>query len=239
MDDVTPEQWLPIPGFAGFYDASSLGRVRSLPRKFCRGQVLNPSVMPNGYLTVTLSVHNVQTRDYVHRFVAATFLGRCPEGMEVLHGDGNPANNAASNLRYGTHTENAQDMVRHGRSIAGTRHPFTNLTATDVATIRAARQQGVSGVALAAMYNTSKAAITRLTTGQTYKSTADVNFVVTDAMRAEWQQIIDVETQAKLEHNRAASAARWNGHVAISDAERMRRRRARLRAEREREAVSA
>lgn len=171
MDEVTPEQWLPIPGFVGFYEASSLGRIRSLPRKCCRGQVLNPSVMPNGYLSVAPSVHNIQTRDYVHRFIAATFLGPCPEGQEVRHLDGDPANNRRSNLAYGTHEENMQDMVRHGRTIAGTRHPFTKLKDdADIVAIKVAWQQGERGVDLAARYGTSPAAISRLVKGHTYQT---------------------------------------------------------------------
>ena len=56
----------------------------------------------------------------------AAFVGPYPEGMEVRHLDGDPANNrwapgneqetqaAGGNLIYGTHAENMQDMLRHG-----------------------------------------------------------------------------------------------------------------------------
>jgi HNH endonuclease len=52
----------------------------------------------------------------VHKLVAEAFIGDCPPGMEVCHGDGNYLNNRASNLSYGTHSQNMQDMVRHGTS---------------------------------------------------------------------------------------------------------------------------
>lgn len=54
-------------------------------------------------------------RDFkVHRLVMEAFVGPCPEGLEVLHWDDNPANNHLSNLRYGTRSENVKDRVRNG-----------------------------------------------------------------------------------------------------------------------------
>lgn len=70
----------------------------------------------SGHLLVDLYRDNVRSKQYVHQLVAAAFIGPCPEGQEVRHWDGDPSNNAASNLLYGTHAENMQDMVRHGRN---------------------------------------------------------------------------------------------------------------------------
>ena len=53
---------------------------------------------------------------FAHRLVARAFLGPCPDGMEVLHRDGDGSNARLSNLRYGTHADNGADMVRHGRT---------------------------------------------------------------------------------------------------------------------------
>lgn len=44
----------------------------------------------------------------VHRCVAEAFLGFCPLLQEVLHDDHNPQNNAVSNLKYGTRSENVR-----------------------------------------------------------------------------------------------------------------------------------
>jgi hypothetical protein len=46
--------------------------------------------------------------------VAEAFHGPRPVGLEVRHLDGDSLNNAASNLRYGTRTENLLDAVEHG-----------------------------------------------------------------------------------------------------------------------------
>jgi len=44
------------------------------------------------------------------------FIGPRPDGLETRHLDGNPTHNHLSNLAYGTHRENALDMIRHGQS---------------------------------------------------------------------------------------------------------------------------
>jgi hypothetical protein len=168
------ECWAAIPDYEGLYEASDAGRIRSLSRldrlgRRC-GRILKPHALPAGYLQVGLSRDGKVRQFYVHRLVAATFIGPCPEGMEVRHWDGDPANNAVPNLLYGTHKDNSADMIRHGRTIAGTRHPFTRLTDADVSAIRLAWQQGTSGVALAAQYDISRAGISRIVKGRSFRA---------------------------------------------------------------------
>lgn len=122
MDDVTPERWLPIPGYEGYYEVSDRGRVRSLPRecpgnnwRFRPGRALSPGPRSRGYLQVNLSLHGVVKPYSVHVLVAAAFHGPRPKGMEIRHLDGNKANNQPSNLAYGTSSENKQDAIRHGQ----------------------------------------------------------------------------------------------------------------------------
>lgn len=174
MSDAIPEQWLPVVGFEGYYDVSSHGRVRSLPRRKCRGRILKPQPLPAGYLQVNLSVSNVRYTRSVHTLVMRAFEGPCPPGEEVRHLDGNPANNRRSNLAYGTHDENAQDMIRHGRTRAGTRHYRSILTDADVDTIRAAHHNGSRVTDLARQYHASKAAISRIVNGLSYITGAPV-----------------------------------------------------------------
>jgi phage FluMu protein Com len=50
----------------------------------------------------------------VHWLVARAFLGPRPDGMEIRHLDGDYQNCTASNLLYGTKSENALDAVQHG-----------------------------------------------------------------------------------------------------------------------------
>lgn len=114
MSDVTAERWLPVPGYEGLYEISDLGRVRSLPRRSCRGQVLKPSLSPLGYPRVHLNDRGRDRLRFIHLLVAESFIGPKPEGKQVRHLDGDSQNNRLSNLAYGTPSENVFDQVRHG-----------------------------------------------------------------------------------------------------------------------------
>lgn len=120
------EVWKDIPGYEGKYQASSLGRIRSLDRyvrlvahgtetkRLSRGRVLKPGRMDkSGRLSVTLGRGtNGKT---VHQLVALTFLGPRPKGLDICHKDGDPSNNAIENLRYDTRRENILDVYRQGK----------------------------------------------------------------------------------------------------------------------------
>lgn len=136
------EVWADIPGYIGFYQASTWGNVRSLVRLLPSAveagvrkhkQVLRPGADGNGRLHVALSVNGRVKHHQVHRLVLYAFVGPCPEGMETLHGDGDHTNNRLDNLRWGTPTENADDQRRHGRPFGAPK----KLTTEIVAKIRA------------------------------------------------------------------------------------------------------
>lgn len=79
----------------------------------------------------------------VHRLVCEAFHGAQPAWADlVAHGDGNPSNNRADNLRWATYLENEQDKRDHGRAMLGERHHQAKLTADDVLAIRTARDAG-------------------------------------------------------------------------------------------------
>jgi HNH endonuclease/NUMOD4 motif len=121
------ENWLPVPGYEGLYEASDQGRVRSLDRMVgnchgslsrIRGKILSPAPhCRNGYPMVCLNRNGSREPTTVHRIVAAAFLGPRPGGMEVCHNDGDASNNRVENLRYDTRSENIRDTWRHGRRV--------------------------------------------------------------------------------------------------------------------------
>lgn len=115
-EDVRPVPF--APGYFVSADGVVLSERRGVRRKM-RPWVSNRS----GHLRVTLRVEGSTVKEYVHRLVALVFIGPPPTAEhEVRHLDGKPVNNDKGNLTWGTHTENMQDMVRHGTQGAR-RHP--------------------------------------------------------------------------------------------------------------------
>lgn len=117
------EEWRDIPGYEGYYQASSHGRVRGLDRVIehsgtgkarIRGRILSPGKRKTGHLIVNLRRGGGARTVPVHRLVLEAFVGPRPEGMECCHWDDNPANNHLSNLRWDTPSSNEQDKIRNG-----------------------------------------------------------------------------------------------------------------------------
>ncbi|BCI54928.1 hypothetical protein NIIDNTM18_42060 [Mycolicibacterium litorale] len=119
------EQWRPVVGCENAYEVSDQGRVRSLDRigtqingktgtqymSRRRGKILRPATANSGHRYVVLQGRTTRT---VHSLVADAFLGPRPAGAEVRHKNGRPDDCRASNLEYGTRSENAEDSKRHG-----------------------------------------------------------------------------------------------------------------------------
>jgi DNA-binding XRE family transcriptional regulator len=108
---VVTDQWVETE-FSGYF-VNVNGDVRGRS-----GRVMKPQLnKKNGYLWV--KIHPGHRVIYVHYLVCSTFHGPRPEGYECRHKDGNRGNNTAANLAWGTHKQNAEDMVRHGHSLKG------------------------------------------------------------------------------------------------------------------------
>ncbi|MEV5391955.1 NUMOD4 domain-containing protein [Nocardia farcinica] len=111
------EEWRPIPGYEGLYEASSLGRIRSLDRAGRRGRVLQPVRAPSGKLKVALSVDNHRRMAPVARLVGEAFLGIPPAGYCIAHHSRDITDDRPANLRIVPSTEVAR---RNGRRLLGT-----------------------------------------------------------------------------------------------------------------------
>ena len=103
------EIWKDIEGYEGTYQISSLGNIKSLPRKtnnqFYKGIYLKQTLY-KGYLKVQLSNHSKSKWFLVHRLVAMAFIPNPQNKPQVNHIDGNKSNNKVSNLEWVTGSEN-------------------------------------------------------------------------------------------------------------------------------------
>lgn len=117
---LVSEVWRPVLGWEDRYEVSSLGRVRSLPRRggnnrWYGGKMLSCVPGHGGYPIVSLCRPGVDRTTRVHVLVAEAFHGPMPDGAQcVRHLDGNPSYNTPWNCVWGTDSENMQDAVRHG-----------------------------------------------------------------------------------------------------------------------------
>lgn len=142
------EEWRPIPGFEGFYEASSLGRVRSLPRLVhypsrnrthrLKGKVLRLVTRTDDYFVVTLSMQGVARNFNVHHLVACAFYGDKSPDFVVNHIDGDRQNNRVENLEWVTWADNSTFSVlqRKRRRELPPRSRSGPLTEEDVLEIR-------------------------------------------------------------------------------------------------------
>lgn len=104
------EQWKPIPGHDG-YEASSLGRVRSIDRtlpdgRFVKGSVLKPKRnKKKGRQYVSLGRNKTRS---IAVCVAMAFLGHNPNGLGVVvdHIDDDCTNDSLINLQLVTNRAN-------------------------------------------------------------------------------------------------------------------------------------
>lgn len=107
------EQWKDIKGYEGRYQISSLGRVKSLPKKKGNGEgymtdtkIMKPSVNHYGYCIVNLCEKCTCTFKQVHRLVAEAFIPNPNNKAQVNHINGNKSDNRVENLEWCTNGEN-------------------------------------------------------------------------------------------------------------------------------------
>jgi len=137
----TSVEYRDIPEYPG-YCVGSDGTVWTLKNPRARYRVdgtrrlLRPASQPSGHLYVHIGSSDNRKVERVHRLILSVFVGPCPDGMECCHIDGDPANNAVSNLRWGTRAENIDDRNRHGAHGRGERNGRAKLTAELVGEIR-------------------------------------------------------------------------------------------------------
>lgn len=180
MESVA-EQWRDIPGFVGLYQASNLGRIRSLDHTVERigrwgtpDKRFIPGVVRKlkdrlGYLTLNMGLP-VKTYK-VHTLVALAWIGEMPDGLVINHKDGNKHNNTPGNLEYITDYENHQHAARNGLLAIGERNGSAVLTEQLVRQIREF-PMSVSNTDIGRKLGFAAGTVHRARTRQTWKHVA-------------------------------------------------------------------
>lgn len=131
------EKWKDIFHYAGLYQISNWGRIKSLPRNTTSGGIIKPN-FNSGYPRICL-VKNGFIKSYsIHRLVALTFIPNPQDKRYVNHKDGNRLNIKATNLEWVTPSENNLHAFKNGlsNSFKGSNHPMSKLTEKQVIKIR-------------------------------------------------------------------------------------------------------
>lgn len=160
------EKWKWIPGYKGYYKASTLGRVKTVNKwvqgkckssRFLKGKILKPRSCSRGHLSLTLSKKGKTKFVYVHQLILLTFVGPCPSGMECRHfPDRDPTNNRIDNLSYATPLVNMHDRVFHGTLAKGKRNGKFKISDDSINRMRRFyKKKGYTKKRLAKIFNCS------------------------------------------------------------------------------------
>lgn len=176
---IETELWVPVPfdGFCNHYEVSTLGRIRRRTRAYTGspiGFLLTPKQRKScgGHFQVALCSGGTVKDFYVHRLVLTAFVGPCPDGMQACHNDGNPANNALSNLRWDSVKANRADARRHGTMSRGSRHHMAKFTEDEVREVRNLVAAGVTQLSLAKRFGVKASVICNMVKRKTWKHVA-------------------------------------------------------------------
>lgn len=120
------EKWKSVPGYEGLYEASTLGRIRTVEGKITKNKrfaerhwksrILKTRGKQNSGYRASLWKDGKVKDALVARIVAYTFLGNPPtDEYTVNHIDGNRFNNKIENLEWMTRADNVRYGFEHGQ----------------------------------------------------------------------------------------------------------------------------
>ncbi len=124
---IMREIWKPIGGYAGRYEISNYGRVKTLGRfisknsrrgkkylYFRKGRVLKQNYSACLYPRVTVWRKPLSKTMLVHRIVAEHFIPNPENKLCINHKDGNKLNNNVGNLEWCSYSENSYHAYKSG-----------------------------------------------------------------------------------------------------------------------------
>ena len=108
MLNLNNEIWKDIPGFEDRYQASNLGRIRSIQDNHgkYKEHIRATWVSSKGYVYAQLFIKDVRYNISAHSAVASAFIPNPEYKKTINHIDGNKLNNHLGNLEWATYSEN-------------------------------------------------------------------------------------------------------------------------------------
>ena len=99
------ERWMPVKGYEGIYEVSSIGRIRQGFKGSAKKSVIT-FLGREGYMIAVLVKFKVEKQHRIHRLVYEAFIGKI-NGV-IDHIDGIKTNNMLINLEDVTQKENVR-----------------------------------------------------------------------------------------------------------------------------------
>lgn len=161
------EVWKDIKNYKGHYQASNLGRIRSL--KFGRSKIMKQSKDKDGYLILTLHKKGVPSSLRVHRLVLKAFVPNPKNKPQVNHLYGIKTDNNVSNLSWATMQENIDHAIKLGlQDNRGVKNGQAKLNRIAVLLIRQ-WQSKLTPTELSQMFGVSKSTIHEIKSRRKWK----------------------------------------------------------------------
>lgn len=120
------EIWKDIPGYEGLYQASNLGKIRSMHYRNKNSNNIKELKARNnnkGYFKVNLNGKNI----YIHTLIAKTFISNENNYKEINHKDGNKENNCIDNLEWCNHKDNMIHASKNLKKCGSKKVKCTNI----------------------------------------------------------------------------------------------------------------
>ena len=170
IHDISNPIWAPIfiNGKKVEYEISNIGTVKNLKT----GKLLSTYVADkNKYRYVSLTVNHVQYRKTIHRLVAIAFIPNPENKPEVNHINCKKWLNWVGNLEWNTRQENADNAVKDGLMLSGSKQPGSKFNEQDAHNVCKLAEQGLGYKKISEKLGISK------------------SFVIGILFRNEWKEI--------------------------------------------------